>query len=295
MRNKIIEEKTNPNKSGFTIIELIIVIMVMGILSSIAFVSYNGWKQSTTVAQLKSDLNGVAAAMENARNFSDSYPSSFPNTFRPTNGTVLQFAIASAGNYCVNAYSTESTNLLMSYDSLTSSVRQFLCSGLVTGTPIGGTVPTAPRNVNLAGDFSNWTLSGGATYNKTTGEMVLGVNGVAASPLIRVDKPVMMNLGGDFYATVASAYPTITPNGGWHTNSAYYAADGVTPVMNSWNYTGNGCASAITLNTWSINNTGCGYAGGPNVVYSQFVFYSSSYGYASSDLKIKNPRLTITD
>ena len=287
--------KSNKKTHGFTIVELIVIILVIGILATIGIVSYGSWKTSTTTTQLKSDLNGVAAAMENARNFGNSYPSSFPNTFRPTNDTVLQFATASVGSYCVNAYSTKSTNLLMSYDSLTSSVRQFLCKGLVIGTPIGGTVPTAPRNVNLAGDFSNWTLSGGATYNQTTGEMTLGANGVAASPLIRVDKPAMMNLGGDLYATVASANPALTPKGGWHTGTGYYAADGTTPVMNSWNYTGNGCAPAITLNTWSINNTGCGYAGGPNVVYVQYFFYPSAYGYTSSDLKIKNPRLIITD
>lgn len=109
MRNKIINKRTDSNESGFTIIELVIVIAVIGILSSIAFVSYNGWKQSTTVAQLKSDLNGVAAAMENYRTFNNTYPvpTSLPSTFVPSSGvTITPVGIGTATTYCVNATPT---------------------------------------------------------------------------------------------------------------------------------------------------------------------------------------------
>jgi len=274
---------------GFTLIELVIVISVIGILAAIGVVSYNGWSKATNIAQMKSDLNGISAAMENARNFSNTYPSSFPSTFTPSNGTVLQFATAGTGNFCINAYNPKYPELLMSYDSKVAAVQQSLCSGLTIGNPIGGTVPTAPRNVNLVPGFSNWTLTGGATFNQTTGELILGAGGLATSPMVRVDKPNMIYVGGDLYATIASVNSSLAPNGGWHTGISYFAADGTTPVYNSWNYMSNGCAPAFTLNAWSINNRGCGYGGGPNVVYVRYAFNGSNYGYASSDLKIKNP------
>ncbi len=59
--------------SGYTIIELIVVITVIGILATMVVVSYGSWRQSVTVAQLKNDLNNVKSAMESARNSGTGY------------------------------------------------------------------------------------------------------------------------------------------------------------------------------------------------------------------------------
>jgi hypothetical protein len=118
---------------------------------------------------------------------------------------------------------------------------------------------------------------------------------MAVSPLVRVDKPYNITVGGDFYATVASAYAPIIPNGGNHMGISYFAVDGTTSVTNSANYPGHGCAQSITRSTWSTNDMRCGFAGGPLVVYVRVVWYGSYNGYASSDLKIKNPQLKVTD
>lgn len=63
---------------GFTLVELLIVIVVIGILAAITIVGYGDWKRNTTANVLKSDLNGAVAAMEDARNWSSGYPSSVP-------------------------------------------------------------------------------------------------------------------------------------------------------------------------------------------------------------------------
>lgn len=61
--------KRQPSIAGFTIVELVVVIVVMGILATITVASYGNWRERTVTNQIKSDLNGVATAMENVRNF----------------------------------------------------------------------------------------------------------------------------------------------------------------------------------------------------------------------------------
>jgi hypothetical protein len=156
------------------------------------------------------------------------------------------------------------------------------------------TVSSAPNSgVNLAPPINQWALYGGASYNASTGILSLTPTGSATTPLIAVSKPTQIIVGGDFYATVASMQSGIAPNGGYLMGTSYYGSDGVTPVQNSAGYTGNGCAQPIALSTWNLASMLCGFSGGPNVVYVTYSFYGSNSGYASSDLLIRNPILTI--
>lgn len=122
MRNFL---KSNNRKSlnsrGFTIVELITVIVVMGILSSAVILSYNSWKQSTITAQLKSDLNNVAMAMENARNFNDVYPGSIPSTVKASEGVTLYGGSVDGSTYCVHAASDYYDDLVFHITSSNSS------------------------------------------------------------------------------------------------------------------------------------------------------------------------------
>ena len=77
---------TTKQRNGFTIVEILVVIVVISILATISIVSYGAWKKSTAVAQVKSDLNGVASATESARTFGNGYPLTLPTTFNPVAG-----------------------------------------------------------------------------------------------------------------------------------------------------------------------------------------------------------------
>jgi prepilin-type N-terminal cleavage/methylation domain-containing protein len=93
---------------AFTIIELLVSITIIGILASISIVSYSNWQTSVISAQLKSDLNGVASAMENARTFGNVYPLSIPATFKPSqNVTLAGGSIDSGKTYCIDASSSK--------------------------------------------------------------------------------------------------------------------------------------------------------------------------------------------
>ena len=53
------------SSAGFTIVELSIVIVVIGILAGIVIVGYGGRRDSVAKKEVQSDLQIVASAMEN--------------------------------------------------------------------------------------------------------------------------------------------------------------------------------------------------------------------------------------
>ena len=271
-------------QTGFTIVELLIVIVVIAILAAITIVAYNGIQQRAQNTVLSSDLSNAAKQMELAKvDAADGLYPAIPSTVKPSSGIVLQLAqTASNGTFCMNAYRS-SPYTVSSYDSATRATRPYLCPGQTIGSPVGGTVPAAPRGVNLVADVSTWATTGGVTYNSSTNELVFNGAGTATSPLIRIDAPTSAALNVESFATTAA--PSQTPNGGVYFSSFYYGADGTTSATNSSGYTGNGNAQSIPLSSWTSRTWTT--PAGANVVYVKFVINSSPTTY-TSDNRIRN-------
>lgn len=273
-------------KLGFTIVELAVVISVIGILASITIVGYGAWQTRTAESVIKSDLSNVASAMESARNFSNGYPASFPSTFTPSANVVLQMTSAPAGTFCINAYHLKNTAAQWSYNSSKKKVQAGYCAAAVTGSPIGGAVPAVPLNTNLVADFSEWTLSGGISYDASAKELVFSSSGTAASPLVRVNGANNARLTVESYATTAAPQAACTPNSCVYFSSAYYTADGTTPATSSAGWTGNGNAQMTPLSSWQTRTWTT--ATGPSVIYMRFIVNSDPASYTSNN-RIRNP------
>ncbi len=69
-------------KYGFTVIEILIVVVVIGILAGIGLVSYNGWRKETVRKAITSDLQNALSAAEQEKNFKGSYPTTLPQSFK---------------------------------------------------------------------------------------------------------------------------------------------------------------------------------------------------------------------
>lgn len=277
-------------KKGFTIVEMMIVIVVIGIIATIVSLNFPTWQSTIAKNSVKSDLMNVATSFENEKNFNNGYPSTFPNNIKPSSNVILEMTNAGTGKYCVNGYHAQYPTIRMSINSDQKNIVQnSLCSGSSTGAVIGGTIPNSPTGVNIAPSLDNWTLTGTATYNSSTGELTLGTNGTATSPLVRVNGVTGININAQFYATTQAAYAGFQPNGGWHSGSTYWASDGTTAATNSGGYTANGCAQQLTLGSWNPSSGSCWFGLGPNVVYVKIALYSSAAGYSSPDLKFKSP------
>ena len=65
----------NKHQSGFTIVELLIVIVVIAILAAISIVAYNGIQQRGRDGQRKADISTIKKALEMYRLDNNTYPS----------------------------------------------------------------------------------------------------------------------------------------------------------------------------------------------------------------------------
>ncbi len=277
-------------QKGFTIVELLIVIVVIGILAAITIVAYNGIQQRARNASIASDLRNVANQFEAIKAQDGSYPNAVPADFRPSAGNILQATATGGESFCVNLYQDNGA-VRKSWDSRTPGVRDGLCSGIAVGSAAGGEVPPAPRGSNLAPNASQWTLDGLASVNGNTITPGSAVGATARSPLIRVDSPTTIYVGGDMYATQSSAH--FEASGGFHVSISYFAADGTTPARNRADYTSNGCARSFALNTWHEALASCSFPGGPEVIYVRVTFFGTNNNYSSSDLQIRNPLVRV--
>ena len=145
--------KSTKSMGSFTLVELIITVGVIAIIASIAIVSYGTWKSRISVTQLKNDLSNAASAMETARTFGDTYPSSIPTNFSASNGVTLSGGAQNSGkNFCITA-----TQGLTSYrlTDISSTSRPGACSG-------------SQKDMLSLIKWDSWTLGTGSVTGYTT-------------------------------------------------------------------------------------------------------------------------------
>ncbi len=115
------------SESGFTLTELIVVIIVIGILASISTVSYVGWRESMIDTQLKNDLSAAVSAMENERNFSTTgYSTSLPDSFRSSEDVTVTLEASDKTSFCIKAISISDASRSLYVDE-TGEVKEDSC------------------------------------------------------------------------------------------------------------------------------------------------------------------------
>ena len=108
-------------QSGFTIVELLIVIIVIGILAAITIVSYVGVTQRAREASLISDLNNNKKQLELYKTFYGYYPTGFdvnncPSTPTPDINRCLKFSTGNSFYYTAQGQSPQTFDLSATND-----------------------------------------------------------------------------------------------------------------------------------------------------------------------------------
>jgi prepilin-type N-terminal cleavage/methylation domain-containing protein len=278
---------------GFTLVELLIVVIVIGILARIVVVTFQGAQDRAITASMTSDLRSIAKQMDAARSANNGkYPTTIPGDIKPSKNNVVQMtSVASTTNdYCINMYGPANKMMSVKADG---SVNDYLCPGTLIGSSVGGSVPAVPKGVNLVADFSTWTTSGDITYNSASKEMRCGGTSVgnAQSPLFRVNGAATGTFTYDGMATTATS---TRASSGSYVGSQYRANDGTTAAYNAapspGPYSGNGSAPAFSsLNSWQTINFAMTL--GPNVIYMYVTVNCSpvATSYYTSDTRYRNP------
>lgn len=170
-------------KSGFTIVELLIVIVVIAILAAITIVAYSGIQSRAKTSSLQNTLAEAAKVMQTSYVDSGTYPTSFPSTLHiPSSEGISIAATGNVNTFCINGQAASGT-ITMYYDSTVGQAQTGVCSGnVITGSESG----TTSQNLINNTDFS----SGWSMLLSVTGQAMTTRAGTSSDPI--PNRPVLV-------------------------------------------------------------------------------------------------------
>jgi prepilin-type N-terminal cleavage/methylation domain-containing protein len=157
-------------RSGFTIIELLIVIIVIAILATLVITAYNGVQKKAATSVVQADLHKAAESLATAQAETGTYPTSFPSDFKPSEKVTLNLAdTGSPDSYCINGSYSGQSSIQWHYQT-NGGLQSGFCSGqIIAGSDVGDgggqNLITDPSFSNL----SSWgvSCSGGCSVAKS--------------------------------------------------------------------------------------------------------------------------------
>ncbi|MBB1517920.1 type IV pilin protein [Aquipseudomonas guryensis] len=126
----------NRKYSGFTLIELMVVIIIIAILAAIAIPNYQSYLRRATCEDAKATLVGAANVMERFRAQNNTYVNAALGAYSasPVDGANKQFTIALANADCAAAHNQVASYCLVATPTATSRLNGF---GTLTLTSAG--------------------------------------------------------------------------------------------------------------------------------------------------------------
>ncbi len=151
--------------SGFTIVELIIVVTIIAILATLSIVSYNGIQAGARDKSVLSDIESMDAtqalyAIHNNIGGKAWYSGSGPDAdlgFTPSPGNVID-VVANSTDYCIRAYNPNSNKKTIT-DSYTKESSSGICARLSASVAAGGSGLTISCPTNFIVVPGNSTFS----------------------------------------------------------------------------------------------------------------------------------------
>ncbi|MBC9704844.1 MAG: type II secretion system protein [Enterococcus sp.] len=135
---------------GFTIIELVLVCVIIGVLSAAAIPFFGSQRENAVEATLVSDVRNAAMEMEKEAIFSENgYAPDIPATFFESDGNiiVIDSSVSSEHSYCIIGTSTQYEDLFYYYHSDNRIVTKDMKTCGFTPVEEMGPLPLSPANI----------------------------------------------------------------------------------------------------------------------------------------------------
>lgn len=173
----------NVTNKGFTIVELLIVIVVIGILAAITIVSFNGVTNRAKTAAINSDLSNVNQLIQLYQSTNNTYPTAISQLnngvgFTPSNGGAIGYVADNTVNpatFCV----TEMNGTAVSPRSISQSGT--ITDGACPGATGGQTYCPEASTVKLSGYYCDGSAGSTASLNNPVVKQVATASGVPAN------------------------------------------------------------------------------------------------------------------
>jgi general secretion pathway protein G len=199
-------------QNGFTIVELLVIIVVIGILAGITIVSYNGIQQRAAEAAAKNDLTNVKKFMQIAKARQGVYPTTIPSDVQASSKISL----------------TKISNTLPHYSGTTPVQNGVLFSEICTNLLNEG----LGKGANMGGGTDNYITSCD-NYNKNSIQITGWSTKVFSTPLAE--------------STINTYINSVPAGDAWHPNQQptikkfytelrdrFKASGGLFPVASFW-------------------------------------------------------------
>jgi type IV pilus assembly protein PilA len=126
MYPRVAQSETSINAKGFSLLELLVVVAIIGLLAAIAIPQFLSYRARAVDSQMKSDLKNAAVAMDSYFAEKKEYPTSVAAIisvgFNQTEGVALTIVVPTPSSFTITATKPSGTQPNFTFDSLSGTI-----------------------------------------------------------------------------------------------------------------------------------------------------------------------------
>ncbi len=217
---------------GFTIVEILIVVIILGILAAIVTIGFSNVRRAAMLRSMQSDLKNVVTSMETKFQKTAVYPTSLPTDIKPSEGIVLSLVTSGAEPY---------------YDIVSEVQNGVLFAGICADLVAEG----LGNGVNQGGDTEDY-ITGCGNWNHDSMQFT---GWVTKKWLIPVNSATLLNYAQTFTSNDSwnkAAHEKVVKNFYTEVVERFERQGGHFPITSFWDYWAtpqNGGVIAVPLPT----------------------------------------------